>query len=133
MHPRLPIVRYLWEATLPNPDWEFDPYNADDPNRYHHWQLHGYFIITDAPHPEQPDTQKVYATRQLGEVSVLRTTKCASAYSNPAATSQNASSHQQQDGETPRTRYNKGSSVAMLECHKQASQRLWQRNSMATR
>ena len=74
MHPRLPVVRYLWEATLPNPDWEFDPYNADDPNRYHHWQLHGYFIIEDSPHPEHPDTQKVYATRQLGEVSVLRTT-----------------------------------------------------------
>ena len=74
MHPRLPIVRYLWEATLPNPDWEFDPHDADEPNRYHHWQLHGYFIITDIPHPEHPDTQKVYATRQLGEVSVLRTT-----------------------------------------------------------
>lgn len=74
MHPRLPIVRYLWEATLPNPDWEFDPDDADDQNRYHHWQLHGYFIITDKPHPDHPDTQKIYATRQLGEVSMLQTT-----------------------------------------------------------
>ena len=74
MHPRLPIVRYLWEATLPNPDWEFDPHDAHNPNRYHHWQLHGYFIITDTPHPDHPTEQKVYATRQLGEVSVLQTT-----------------------------------------------------------
>ena len=74
MHPRLPVVRYLWEATLPNPDWEFDRDNPDYENEYHHWQLHGYFIITDTPHPEHPTEQKIYATRQLGEVSVLRTT-----------------------------------------------------------
>ena len=74
MHPRLPVVRYLWEATLPNPDWELDRDNPDYENQYHHWQLHGYFIIADTPHPEHPDAQKVYSARQLGEVSVLRTT-----------------------------------------------------------
>ena len=74
MHPRLPVVRYLWEATLPNPDWELDHDNPDDENEYHHWQLHGYFIIEDTPHPERPTEQKLYSTRQLGEVSVLRTT-----------------------------------------------------------
>ena len=74
MHPRLPVVRYLWEATLPNPDWELDHDNPDYENQYHHWQLHGYFVIADAPHPEHPDEQKQYSSRQLGEVSVLRTT-----------------------------------------------------------
>ena len=74
MHPRLPIVRYLWEATLPNPDWELDYDNPDYEDQYHHWQLHGYFIIEDSPHPEHPDEQKQYAARQLGEVSILRTT-----------------------------------------------------------
>ena len=74
MHPRLPVVRYLWEATLPNPDWELDRDNPDYEDQYHHWQLHGYFIIEDAPHPEHPDEQKIYSARQLGEVSVLRTT-----------------------------------------------------------
>lgn len=73
MHPRLPVVRYLWEASIQNPDWR-----SSDPakDRYRHWRLHGYFILEDEPDPAYPTERKLYTVRPLGPVSVSPPEMC---------------------------------------------------------
>lgn len=79
MHPRLPVVRYLWEASIQHPDWRVDRDNPEESlaNRYRHWRLHhGYFILEDAPDPDYPTEQKRYTVRPLGPVSVSPPDMC---------------------------------------------------------